>query len=460
MKFDRDDIQKMAEEIIEYTYRIFKIWLDKKKYEEEKRKKILETPVGFSHRKKIGILQYEFFRNKLEELQKSIVRLSIRHHTQLIRERVLLPVGEIEEIDYDYLPNCYFDCEGKIKEEKIVGIVNLITPQIYENQIIVSYLIEMIKTIENLTKSLVSKQSELEKSNFTDKQDEENKKKKGNNLRELRERIKAMREKFVKLNALRRIGFLSEVEPTREPLRPTLLFRFDPIYHQIYEILRIWNRIGLPFSGKVFEASLDEQWLIYEYWCLFKIANILIDKYGEENADFDDFFSLDKKDNLELRIGEIDSTGNKEHHSAKIGPFELHYQRYFDTNTKELSSLTISLRPDITIINRVKSSVYIFDSKCQDLSYYLREESDRDNWKGDFYRLHTYRDAIITENSRAVSKLFALTPVPEEKVVLELSALYKKEWQEKWGMGIIYFHPSIPENEVKKEIMEVLNAEI
>jgi hypothetical protein len=181
-----------------------------------------------------------------------------------------------------------------------------------------------------------------------------------------------------------------------------------------------WDEITDNFKG--YERKLSE---LYEYWCYFKLINVL-NKLSSKKSNLDDIFELNK-DNWSIKVKKGRKSSQKfniiindKHISVK-----LMYNRLFSINTIDRSyslpfkpdySLSISFddyhfyihfdakyRSEVEILNfyeKIGNQLSTVESKIlSELNEVNKRDNDEDKYhkfkNGDIYKMHTYKDAIL-----------------------------------------------------------------
>lgn len=178
-----------------------------------------------------------------------------------------------------------------------------------------------------------------------------------------------------------------------------------------------WDEVNNHFKG--FEKKLSE---LYEYWCYFRLLKVLND-LSVRKITFEDVFKINK-DNWSISIKKgIQS--KKKFYLNLYGQnieIELFYNLRFSDGSK-YRSYSLAFKPDYTLLVKIGDTTnYIhFDAKYRSeleiVDFYEKIGSDkqlddeiekRDELEekeyvfkdGDIYKMHTYKDSILsTEGS-------------------------------------------------------------
>ena len=72
--------------------------------------------------------------------------------------------------------------------------------------------------------------------------------------------------------------FLAEVNTKEDSSGMSLVFSMAPGYRDLYKYYLMLLR-GLSITGDVFNISVKDLALLYEYWCFIKLNSMMKDKY-------------------------------------------------------------------------------------------------------------------------------------------------------------------------------------
>ena len=180
---------------------------------------------------------------------------------------------------------------------------------------------------------------------------------------------------FEEISRLNHIPLNSQVLQKKEGYRDILS------YYLMFEFgFKLnWKELSDKFKGhekKVFE--------LYEYWCYFKLIEIMQDLCDCE-VNFEDIFAIgDDGISIELREGIVK---NFKYNGVEI---DLLYNQTFKKRDDNYKSYSVKLRPDYTLRIHAHETYFIhFDAK-----YKMYVESERFK-NEDIVKMHAYKDAII-----------------------------------------------------------------
>lgn len=179
---------------------------------------------------------------------------------------------------------------------------------------------------------------------------------------------------FKEISRLNHIPLNSQVLQKKEGYRDILS------YYLMFEFgFKInWKELSDKFKGhekKVYE--------LYEYWCYFKLIEIMQD-LCDCKVNFEDIFTISNDGiSIELREGI-----NKSFNYNEI-EIELLYNKTFKNADQRYNSYSVNLKPDYTLRVHGDEIFFIhFDAK-----YKLHVDSDKFK-NEDIVKMHTYKDAI------------------------------------------------------------------
>ncbi|SMB81415.1 hypothetical protein SAMN00017405_2136 [Desulfonispora thiosulfatigenes DSM 11270] len=198
----------------------------------------------------------------------------------------------------------------------------------------------------------------------------------------------------------------------------SLVIKMAPGYKDIYKYYLMLKK-GLRLQGDMFNLSIKDLSVLYEYWCFIKINSILKKKYQLLQTD------LIKINNngvfVTLKKGKNTSAKYLNPQNGEV--FTVSYNL-------GMESVTVGQKPDnVFSLKKANSDVkynYIFDAKYKvDFKYSISGEKKLNGATGpmeeDINAMHRYRDAIIhtsknTENQikRDIFGAYVLFPYKNE----------------------------------------------
>ena len=228
---------------------------------------------------------------------------------------------------------------------------------------------------------------------------------------------------FKEISRLDHIPLNSQVLQKKEGYRDILS------YYLMFEFgFKInWKELTDKFKGhekKVYE--------LYEYWCYFKLIEIM-QELCDCKVNFEDIFTISEDGmSIELREGIIKSFN---YNGVEI---DLFYNKTFKKTDNEYKSYSVKLRPDYTLrVNASDKKYFIhFDAK-----YKMYVDSDKFK-NEDIVKMHAYKDAIPNtigayviypginnelyyENEKCIRSVGAFGLIPGEEKTKKISEFIK-----------------------------------
>ena len=179
---------------------------------------------------------------------------------------------------------------------------------------------------------------------------------------------------FKEISRLNHIPLNSQVLQKKEGYRDILS------YYLMFEFgFKInWKELSDKFKGhekKVYE--------LYEYWCYFKLIEIMQD-LCDCKVNFEDIFTI-SNDGISI---ELQEGINKSFNYIDI-EIELLYNKTFRSTDQRYTSYSVNLRPDYTLRVHGDETYFIhFDAKYK---VHVASEKFKNE---DIVKMHTYKDAI------------------------------------------------------------------
>lgn len=194
-------------------------------------------------------------------------------------------------------------------------------------------------------------------------------------------------------------GFLNEVKAAPSNSGMSLVFGMAPGYRDLYRCYLLLQH-GLSVTGSVFNISIKDLAVLYEYWCFIKLNSLMKERYELISQD------IIKVSGNGLYVSLI--KGQRSHvryRNPENG--EIITLSY---NPKEISGATVPQRPD-NVLNLQKNGSkvnyeYVFDAKYKinpalEGSMYQLMYKTPGPQEEDINTMHRYRDAIVYQNDAA-----------------------------------------------------------
>lgn len=196
--------------------------------------------------------------------------------------------------------------------------------------------------------------------------------------------------------------FLAEVEAKEASSGMSLVFSMAPGYRDLYKYYLMLLR-GLSITGDVFNISVKDLALLYEYWCFIKLNSMMKDRYELISQD------IVKVQGNGLFISLVKGSSSKvKYRNPENG--ELITLSY---NPKSGQVPTVAQKPDNVLslekktVNQAGKKVkyeYVFDAKyrvnpaLEGSEYYNTISHTPGPETDDINTMHRYRDAIVYHN--------------------------------------------------------------
>jgi hypothetical protein len=226
-----------------------------------------------------------------------------------------------------------------------------------------------------------------------------------------------------RLGRMARADFLQGVEPARGDTAAMVTVAKDPVYSRFDSIARhvLSPRVGLG------QSLCEKLWLrrtyeLYEYWCLFRVADVLTSMWGKPHSC------------IGLVVGGLlESVPDKSYLEWAVGNLRarLVYQRTFRAydprweHGSEPFSISGERRPDmiLSLCAEGRESLIVLDAKYR---------CGRDPIHDALGDMHIYRDSLRLSGSGArVVGAYILTPAH----VVGAASYYTDEYRRRYGLG-------------------------
>lgn len=336
------------------------------------------------------------------------------YHT-LTKENRILKYQNIKSVTNEtirYLekrPHLLNRVNGRLVPSEALVVKKTVTTDVKENRFLKFILENIVRKIDRFDHKF--------------KGDEEHKKRILKFKREITRRIKS--------------SFLNNIESSYIDCNTSLVFTMAPGYKEVYKYYLMLQK-GLTIKSDIFNISMKDLSLLYEYWCFIKINALLKKKYRLVSSDI--FKIKDRGINVYLKKG-------KESRLTYINP--ITNEKFSVLYNSKTGSQTVGQKPDnILSLSKEGSSKeyeFIFDAKYR--VDYDKEYINRNNSIGpkeeDINTMHRYRDAIVSSDAEkykhTIFGAFVLFPYDNEEE-FKKNTFYKSI--EKVSIGAFPFLPS------------------
>lgn len=237
-------------------------------------------------------------------------------------------------------------------------------------------------------------------------------------------------------------SFLREVEGAPADSGMSLVFGMAPGYRELYRCYLLLQH-GLSVTGSVFEISVKDLAVLYEYWCFIKLNSLMKQRYQLLSQD------IIKVAGNGLCVSLVKGQRSRvRYRSPENG--ELITLTY---NPGEISGATVPQRPDSVLCLKKKGAKhdyeYVFDAKykldpAQEGSRYQRLYGTPGPQEEDINTMHRYRDSIVYQNEaspyeRTMFGAYVLFPYKDQE---EYRRHHFYRSIEKVNIGALPFLPS------------------
>ncbi|MCR5090778.1 MAG: restriction endonuclease-like protein [Oscillospiraceae bacterium] len=213
-------------------------------------------------------------------------------------------------------------------------------------------------------------------------------------------------------------SFLADVGPHESSAGMSLVFSMAPGYRDLYKYYLMLLH-GLSITGDVFNISIKDLAVLYEYWCFIKLNSLMKDRYELVSQDI----VMVQGNGLYVSLVKGSRSCVKYRNPVNGELITLSY------NPKETELPTGTQRPDNVLNLRKKGAdmeyEYVFDAKYRinpalpGTDYYETISHKPGPEVGDINTMHRYRDAIVYQNGgspyeRTMFGAYVLFPYSDE----------------------------------------------
>lgn len=366
-----------------------------------------KTYLGYRQNDKVGSSPVEFFAviNKIyEDFIKAADMILAQPHHELETICEILPSYKIKTTNnrsvrwIEKHPHYVGRIGNKLAVEKTLAIRKQVTYDTKENQFTKYILQSTTKKLTNFKKNYMRLQRETDVAVVT--------------------KINGM---IQGLNRRCNTGFMSDVSAHESTFSMSLVFSMAPGYRDLYKYYLMLLH-GLSVTGDVFNISVKDMALLYEYWCFIKLNSLMrnSDKYTLISQD------IVKAQGNGLYVSLVKGKASRVKYRNRITQ-ELITLSY---NPKEVDVPTITQKPDNVLALEKKGAdvqyEYVFDAKYRinpalpGTDYYNSVGHTPGPEIGDINTMHRYRDAIVYRSSaspfeRTMFGAYVLFPYSDEE---------------------------------------------
>ena len=371
----QNDYKQIVEDVTKEVYNVVFDFLKK-------------TYLGYQQSEKVNSSPVEFFAviNKIyKDFIKAADTIMSQPHHVLDTTHQVLPSHKVKKTDGRTIrwikkhPDQAKRVNGEIRIERALAVRKQVSYDTKENQLTKYILLSTARKLESFKKNYLKLQR---------KEDQAVIAKIDGMVRELNRRCNTT--------------FLADVEAKEASSGMSLVFSMAPGYRDLYKYYLMLLR-GLSITGDVFNISVKDLALLYEYWCFIKLNSMMKDRYELISQD------IVKVQGNGLFVSLVKGSSSKvKYRNSENGEvITLSY------NPKSGQVPTVAQKPDNVLslekktVNQVGKKVkyeYVFDAKyrvnpaLEGSDYYNTISHTPGPETDDINTMHRYRDAIVYHN--------------------------------------------------------------
>lgn len=323
-------------------------------------------------------------------------------HHQLQKEHEILSWHKIKQSDNATIrwlekhPDQIVKSNGRIKANKALAVRKYVTYDTKENRMTKYILIQTASRLEQFKRQYLK----LDRESDSDV-------------------IHHIDSMVANIHRRCETGVMKEVNPTASKTGMSLVFGMAPGYRELYRCYLLLQH-GLTVTGSVFNVSVKDLAVLYEYWCFIKLNSLMKEKYKLLSQD------IIRVSGAGLFVSLVKGQRSRvKYLNPKNG--EIITLSY---NPKEVSVPTVTQRPDNVLRLEKKGAEtdyeYVFDAKYKvnpalpETYYYNNIAKTPGPQIDDINTMHRYRDAIVYQNDvspyeRTMFGAYVLFPYQNEK---------------------------------------------
>lgn len=371
----QNDYKQIVEDVTKEVYNVVFDFLKK-------------TYLGYQQSDKVNSSPVEFFAviNKIYKdfIKAADIIMSQPHHVLETTHQVL-PSHKVKKTDSRTLrwiekhPDQAKRVNGDIRIERALAVRKQVSYDTKENQLTKYILMSTARKLESFKKNYLKLQRKEDQAVIT---------KIDGMVREINRRCNTT--------------FLADVDAKEASSGMSLVFSMAPGYRDLYKYYLMLLR-GLSITGDVFNISVKDLALLYEYWCFIKLNSMMKDRYELISQD------IVKVQGNGLFVSLVKGSSSKvKYRNPENGEvITLSY------NPKSGQVPTVAQKPD-NVLSLEKKTVnqsgkkvkyeYVFDAKyrvnpaLQGSDYYNTISRTPGPETDDINTMHRYRDAIVYHN--------------------------------------------------------------
>lgn len=205
-------------------------------------------------------------------------------------------------------------------------------------------------------------------------------------------------------------NFMKDINAIPETVGMSLVFNMAPGYRELYKHYLMLLH-GLRITGNVFNISIKDLAVLYEYWCFIKLNSLMKDRYKLINQ------SIINVTNKGIRVDLVKGRESKvvyavPNKGVNTDGKEEKIILSYNPSYRELP--TVTQKPDnVLTLEKNASDIqyqYVFDAKyrinpAEEGTYYYQNFGKVPGpQEDDINTMHRYRDAIVFNNQKNYSR--------------------------------------------------------
>ena len=342
-----------------------------------------KTYQGYRQSEHVASSPVEFFaviRKIYGDFIKSADMIMSQPHHMLETTHAILPGHKVKRVDnrgirwIEKHPEYAVYKDGTVAAEKALAVKKQVTYDTKENRLTKYILISTAKKLDRFRRNYLRLQRQ-EDAEVT---------------REIDSMIQGIRRRYS-------TSFLADVGAHETSAGLSLVFSMAPGYRDLYKYYLMLLH-GLSITGDVFQISIKDLALLYEYWCFIKLNCMMKERYQLVSQDI-----IQAQGNgLYVSLVKGSASRVKYRNPSNGETITLSY------NPKETETPTGTQRPDNVLMLEKKGAKvnyeYVFDAKYRinpalpGTDYYQTISHQPGPEVGDINTMHRYRDAIVYQS--------------------------------------------------------------
>jgi len=231
------------------------------------------------------------------------------------------------------------------------------------------------------------------------------------------EALQEMNTMIAGINRRCHSGFMNDVEASATDSGMSLVFGMAPGYRELYKYYLMLQH-GLAVTGSIFNLSVKDLAILYEYWCFIKLNSLLKKKYRLISQD------LIRINGTGLSVNLVKGQASQVRYTDEKNGDQI----VLSYNPEKRRMPTVNQRPDNVLSLKKRGSrteyEYVFDAKYKidpalPGSYYANIFKKPGPKEEDINTMHRYRDAIVSETEtrfeRGMVGAYVLFPYGNEE---------------------------------------------